>query len=102
MLTLAPGAIAQTQYDGTFRSEELVAYELGYRVKPTQKISIDSTAFINDGGYSITISQSLSGYGGLTKFGTGTLEFDGFYKIHLVLTAAAGASFDSIRVEEIH
>ena len=48
VLSLAPGAIAQSVYDSGVQSEELIAYELGYRVKPTQKVSIDSTAFIND------------------------------------------------------
>ncbi|MGO9108337.1 MAG: TonB-dependent receptor plug domain-containing protein [Thermoguttaceae bacterium] len=46
--SLAPGAVAQTQFNANSESEELIAYELGYRVKPTQQVSIDSTAFIND------------------------------------------------------
>ena len=48
VLSLGPGAVAQSVYDSGVQSEELIAYELGYRVKPTQKVSIDSTAFIND------------------------------------------------------
>jgi iron complex outermembrane receptor protein len=40
--------MVQERSNPAFRSEELVAYELGYRVKPVQKVSIDSTAFINE------------------------------------------------------
>ena len=36
-----------------------------------------TNVFINDGGYSIAISQSLSGLGGLVKSGTGTLTLAG-------------------------
>jgi iron complex outermembrane receptor protein len=32
----------------TYQSEELVAYEVGYRIKPTVKTMIDATAFFND------------------------------------------------------
>jgi iron complex outermembrane receptor protein len=46
--SLAPGVIAQQQFNPELASEELVAYELGYRVKPVQNVSLDSTAFIND------------------------------------------------------
>lgn len=31
-----------------FKSEELIAYEVGYRVQPNQKILVDATAFYND------------------------------------------------------
>lgn len=40
--------IAQQQYNRNYTSEDLIAYEIGYRVKPIQKLSLDTTAFIND------------------------------------------------------
>jgi len=43
-----PGLIAQIQHNPDYTSEVLTAYEVGYRIKPTQKLSIDTTAFIND------------------------------------------------------
>jgi iron complex outermembrane receptor protein len=46
--SFGPGIVAQANYNSNVQSEELIAYELGYRIRPVQKISIDSTAFIND------------------------------------------------------
>lgn len=46
--TIAPGVIAQQQFNTDLKSEDLIAYEVGHRIKPTQKLSFDSTAFIND------------------------------------------------------
>jgi len=46
--TIAAGLIAQQQYNKNMTSEDLVAYEVGHRIKPTQSVSLDSTAFIND------------------------------------------------------
>jgi iron complex outermembrane receptor protein len=34
--------------DRDFESEELIAYELGYRVRPMDELSLDVTAFFND------------------------------------------------------
>lgn len=48
ILSLAPGAVAQQKLGPNAESEDLIAYELGYRVKPNQKVSIDSTVFLND------------------------------------------------------
>jgi iron complex outermembrane recepter protein len=45
---IAPGIIAQQQFNRNFASEDLTAYELGYRIKPTSQVTIDSTAFLND------------------------------------------------------
>ncbi len=45
---LGAGLIAQQQYNKDLKSEDLVAYEVGYRVKPIQKLTLDSTAFINN------------------------------------------------------
>jgi iron complex outermembrane receptor protein len=47
-LPVAPATIAQLQYNRDFASEDLVAYEIGHRIKPNAKWSFDSTAFIND------------------------------------------------------
>lgn len=46
--TLAPEVIAQQQFNRNLVSEDLIAYELGYRVKPVHKVCLDSTVFIND------------------------------------------------------
>ena len=42
-----PTAIAIIGNDST-RSESLIAYELGYRVRPVERLSLDATAFYND------------------------------------------------------
>ncbi len=47
VLALAPDMV-QLRSSRDFDSEELIAYEIGYRVKPTDKVTLDSTAFIND------------------------------------------------------
>ena len=44
----APDALFTVVGDKDFDSEELLAYELGYRFLPTDKISIDIAAFYND------------------------------------------------------
>lgn len=43
-----PPDMYQLRSSKSFNSEELVAYEIGYRVKPTDTLTLDSTAFIND------------------------------------------------------
>lgn len=45
--SIAPDSIAQLQYNEKLSSEDLVAYEIGHRIKPTKKITLDSTAFLN-------------------------------------------------------
>jgi iron complex outermembrane receptor protein len=44
----APGTIAAIFGDSSFESEELIAYELGYRVQPHEKVSLDFATFYND------------------------------------------------------
>lgn len=46
--TIAPGVIAQQQYNPNSTSENIIAYELGYRTKPLNDVTIDSTVFFND------------------------------------------------------
>jgi iron complex outermembrane receptor protein len=46
--TIAPGVIAQEQSSRNLDSEELIAYEIGYRIRPVQAVSLDSAAFINE------------------------------------------------------
>lgn len=61
--------IAQQQYNRNFESEDLMAYEIGYRVKPVQKLSIDTTAFINDYNNLATFEQQdLVDSGDATNF----------------------------------
>ena len=43
-----PGAFVSGQGNRHFDSEELIAYELGYRIQPTDSVSMDITAFYND------------------------------------------------------
>ncbi len=46
-LTIEPGVIAQQQSNPNFDSEDLVAYEVGYRIKPAQSVSLDTAVFYN-------------------------------------------------------
>src|SRR6185312_11879326 len=43
-----PGSNIYVAGDPEFRSEELIAYELGYRVQPHEKVSLDLATFYND------------------------------------------------------
>lgn len=47
VLALPPDMVQQRS-NKAFDSEELIAYELGYRVKPASNISFDNTVFMND------------------------------------------------------
>jgi iron complex outermembrane receptor protein len=44
----APGSLVSLIGDDSFDSEELIAYELGYRVQPTKRLSFDLALFYND------------------------------------------------------
>lgn len=44
---LGPNVLAALQGNQDFESEELIAYELGYRIAPKENISIDVAAFYN-------------------------------------------------------
>ncbi len=44
--------------DGRLESEDLIAYELGYRIQPTDKLSFDVTGFVNDYSNLRTFEQS--------------------------------------------
>jgi iron complex outermembrane receptor protein len=49
LLPLFPGyGVVSLFGDGNYESEELLAYELGYRVLPTDQFSVDIAAFYND------------------------------------------------------
>lgn len=43
--------------DGGFSSENLIAYELGYRVQPTKSLSVDIAAFFNDYDKLLTVEK---------------------------------------------
>lgn len=45
--SLAPDTIAQLQSNRNLKSEELIAYELGHRIKPVKSVSLDTSGFIN-------------------------------------------------------
>lgn len=47
VLALPPDMV-QLRSSRDFDSEKLTAYEIGYRVKPTDAITLDNTAFLND------------------------------------------------------
>jgi len=49
LLPLFPGyGLVSLLGDGDYESEELLAYEIGYRVRPTDRFSMDVAAFFND------------------------------------------------------
>jgi iron complex outermembrane receptor protein len=49
LLPLFPGyGVVSLFGDGDYESEELLAYELGYRAQPTDQFSVDIAAFFND------------------------------------------------------
>jgi iron complex outermembrane recepter protein len=75
-----PGGIAQIiKFVGTsdFRSEELMAYEVGYRTRPTDSFSLDATAFYNV-------------YSNLRTFETGTPYQDSNPVLHIVVPCYLG------------
>ena len=43
-----PPTVVQATGDPDFRSESLLAYEIGYRVRPADRVSFDLAAFYND------------------------------------------------------
>lgn len=54
---VAPGVFLVGQGNSNFKPEELIAYELGYRIQPTSATSVDIATFYND--YSRLTSASL-------------------------------------------
>jgi len=49
LLPVFPGhVVVGVVGDGDYDSEELLAYELGYRVQPTERLSVDIATFYND------------------------------------------------------
>lgn len=45
---LSPGNASKILPNSDFDSEEVIAYEVGYRVLPSESVSLDLTAFLND------------------------------------------------------
>ena len=45
---VAPGAVVSIYGNQNFESEELIAYELGYRIQPTKRVSVDIATYFND------------------------------------------------------
>ncbi len=45
---LSSGAIVRQDGSRDFDSEDMIAYEVGYRIKPTEKTAIDTSVFYND------------------------------------------------------
>jgi iron complex outermembrane receptor protein len=44
----SPAAVVTSEGDSAFDSEDLIAYELGYRVRPCERVSLDFATFYND------------------------------------------------------
>ncbi len=44
----SPPALVTAEGDNAFASEDLLAYELGYRVRPCERVSLDFATFYND------------------------------------------------------
>jgi iron complex outermembrane receptor protein len=44
----SPPAVVTAEGDNTFDSEDLLAYELGYRIRPCERVSLDFATFYND------------------------------------------------------
>jgi len=78
--SIVPGLIAQIQHNPDYESEELTAYEIGYRVRPTQKLSIDSTAYINE-------------YNKLETFEPGTLQSEDTIQPLTISNLGAGHAY---------
>ncbi len=60
---LPGGGIALLTGTNSLQSEELIAYEIGYRTEPFSKLSLDLTAFYND--YTRLRSEQLMPYSGV-------------------------------------
>jgi iron complex outermembrane receptor protein len=75
---LSPPILISVVGNPNFKSEELLAYELGYRVEPTKQVSFDVAAFYNV-------------YNRLEEFVQGTPQFVGTpLPPHLVIPLVAG------------
>lgn len=72
-----PPTIIRVEADGTFKREELISYELGYRYMPNSSFSFDLAAFYNE-------------YENLKSFETGTpsFEIDPFPHIRIPINLA--------------
>jgi iron complex outermembrane receptor protein len=69
-----PPLVLRTYGNPDFKSEQVIAYELGYRVEPHKRVSLDIAAFVNR-------------IDGLSGFTPGTVFFEGTPAPHLVQPA---------------
>jgi len=56
-----PGGYVAIQSNDQFKSEEMIAYELGYRIQPSESVSLDLTGFYNDYDRLRTFEQAAGG-----------------------------------------
>jgi len=72
----APAILISSFGNPDFKSEELIAYELGYRIEPSKRLSLDAAGFYNI-------------YNGLVGYVPGPMQFEASPTPHLVVPAAA-------------
>lgn len=89
VLNTAPGPTYTVFFgNGSYRSEEMIAYELGYRVELSPQLQVDSTVFFNDYNYLRTYERGVPYVQGTTTIIPSITANSGYGHVYGFETAA--------------